>query len=74
MYIVSARNPAFKMILNKMMDILQKTAAALEMVPQEVNEHLTVCSCHVTYAFQSESTLYSCLNVKELLARSRHKI
>ena len=35
---------------------------------------LTVCSCHVTYAFQSESTLYSCLNVKELLARSRRKI
>ena len=30
-----------------------------------------VCSCHVTYAFESESTLYSCLNVKELLARSR---
>ena len=35
---------------------------------------ITVCSCHVTYAFQSESTLYSCLNVKELLAWSRHKI
>ena len=34
----------------------------------------TVCSYHVTYAFQSESTLYSCLNVKELLARNRHKI
>ena len=34
----------------------------------------TVCSCHVTYAFQSESTLYSCLNVKELFARSRHEI
>ena len=33
----------------------------------------TVCSCHVTYAFQSESTLYSCLNVKELLPRSRRK-
>ena len=33
--------------------------------------HLTVCSYHVTYAFQSESTLYSCLNVKELLAWSR---
>ena len=33
-----------------------------------------VCSCHVTYAFQSESTLYSCLNVKELLARSRREI
>ena len=35
---------------------------------------LSVCSCHVTYAFQSESTLYSCLNVKELLARSMRKI
>ena len=23
---------------------------------------MTVCSYHVTYAFQSESTLYSCLN------------
>ena len=34
----------------------------------------TVCSCHVTYTFQSESTLYSCLNVKELLARSRLKL
>ena len=36
--------------------------------------HLTVSSCLVTYAFQSESTLCSCLNVKELLARSRRKI
>ena len=35
---------------------------------------ITVCSCHVTYAFQSESTPYSCLNVKELFARSRRKI
>ena len=35
---------------------------------------LSVCSYHVTYAFQSESTLYSCLNVKELLARSRREI
>ena len=32
------------------------------------------CSYHVTYAFQSESTLYSCLNVKELLARNRCEI
>ena len=31
---------------------------------------MSVCSDHVTYAFQSESTLYSCLNVKELLARN----
>ena len=36
--------------------------------------HLTECSCHITYSFQSESTLYSCLNVKELLARSRREI
>ena len=33
-----------------------------------------VCSCHVTYAFQGESTLYSSLNVKKLLARSRREI
>ena len=31
---------------------------------------LTVCY-YVTCAFQSESTLYSCLNVKELLAQNR---
>ena len=35
---------------------------------------MTVCSCHVTYAFQSESTIYSCLNVKEFLAQSRREI
>ena len=35
---------------------------------------LTICSCHVMYAFQSESTLYTCLDVKELLARSRCKV
>ena len=33
--------------------------------------HLIVSCYHVTYAFQSESTLYICLNVKELLARNR---
>ena len=38
------------------------------------HEGLTLCSCHVTYAFQSESTLYSCLNVKEFLARNRREI
>ena len=36
--------------------------------------HLTVWSYHVTYAFQSESTLYSCLNVKEILAQNRRDI
>ena len=35
---------------------------------------MTVCSCHVTYAFQNESTLYSCLDVKEVLAWSRREI
>ena len=35
---------------------------------------MTVCSCHLTYAFQSESTLYSCLNVKELFAWSKREI
>ena len=29
---------------------------------------------HVTYAFQSEFTLYICLNIKELLAQSRLQI
>ena len=36
--------------------------------------HLTLCSYHVTYAFQSESTIYSCLNVKELLAQNTREI
>ena len=34
----------------------------------------TVCSYHVTYAFQSESTFYSCLNTKEPLAWIRREI
>ena len=35
---------------------------------------MTICSYHVTYAFQSEFTLYRGLNVKELLGRSRRKV
>ena len=35
---------------------------------------MTVCSYHVTYTFQTESTLYSCLMAKELLTRSRREI
>ena len=35
---------------------------------------ITACYYHVTYAFQSESTLYSCLNIKELLAQNRRGI
>ena len=33
-----------------------------------------VGSCQVKYAFHSESTLYTCLNVKELLARRRSQV
>ena len=33
-----------------------------------------ICYYHRTYAFQSESTLYSWLNVKKRLARSRREI
>ena len=36
--------------------------------------HLTVCFCHVTYPFRGESTLYSFLNLNELLARSWREI
>ena len=36
--------------------------------------HFTVCSYHVTYAFQGESALYICLNIKELLAQNWHEI
>ena len=35
---------------------------------------LTVYSYHVTDAFQSESTTYSCLNVKEILAQNKRNI
>ena len=35
---------------------------------------ITASYYHVTYAFQSESTLYSCLNIKELLAQNRRGI
>ena len=35
---------------------------------------LAVCYYHVTHAFQSESTFYNCLNVKETLAQNRRNI
>ena len=41
---------------------------------KELEKDLIVCFYHVTYEFESESTVYSCLNVKELLARSRRHI
>ena len=36
-----------------------------------IQRKYTVCSYHVTYAFQIESTMYSCLNVKKPLVRNR---
>ena len=49
----------------------QKAIDCFEKIETKI---IAVCSYHVTYAFQSESTLYSCLNVKELLARSRREM
>ena len=49
------------------------SGAAIERCSLKI-QYLIVYSCHVTYAFQSQSTPYSCLNVKELLARSRREI
>ena len=37
-------------------------------------DYLTVCSYNVGLMFQSEFILYSCMNVKELLAWNRHYI
>ena len=37
-------------------------------------KNVIVCPYHVTYPFQTESTLYSCVDVKELLARNKRKI
>ena len=34
-------------------------------------KNLTACYYYVTYGFQSESKLYICLNVKELLSPNR---
>ena len=34
---------------------------------------MTVCSCHVTYAFESESTLYSCLMSRNSLLEAGAK-
>ena len=49
--------------------------ATLKVIPDWfVTSNMTVCFYHVTYEFEIESTLYSCLNVKELLARSRRHI
>ena len=55
-------------------DIAENVETGFDKVISAMKDELTVCSYHVTYAFQGESTLYSCLNIKELLARSRREI
>ena len=41
---------------------------------KSLKNYMTVSSHYVTYAFLSESLLYSCLNIKELLAQNRRNI
>ena len=70
--------------LNKLSDVIQNDVVKkteyddLVKKPNAIQttntSNSTVCFCHVTYPFQSESTVYICLNVKELLARSRREI
>ena len=52
-----------------------KVRSYFQSLPNKTTEKYSpVYFCHATYAFQSESTLYSCVNVKELLVRSRREI
>ena len=41
------------------------------LIPVLSTVHLTVCSYNVIYVFQSQSTLYSCLNIKKHLVWNR---
>ena len=59
-------------LLPKLVILLNLEYLMLPLAPE--NQKLTAFSYHLTYAFQSGSTLYSCLNVKELLAWSRREI
>ena len=69
---------AIKLVVLKRLSKHQNNIIQVSMIDIQIKNswyHFIDCmSCHVTYAFQSESTLYICLNVKELLARSRREI
>ena len=65
--IISLLAPRIRRLLPR--DI--RNASYLEIFNEKIK---TLCSYHVTYTFQSEFTLYSCLNVKELFARNRRDI
>ena len=63
------------LVRKRTLNYLAKLAERLNwVVSNYLNSALTVCSSHATYAFESESTFYSYLNVKELLAHNKHKI
>ena len=53
-------------------DIDKRVESFNEIIPNIFSNAL--CSCHGTYAFQSESSLYSCLKVKKLLEQNRTNI
>ena len=53
---------------------MKTNCVIIDNLPRINNLNFTVCSYHVTYAFQSESTLYISLNFKELLPQNRHDI
>ena len=63
--------------ISKMDPSINRSAKAIisrNLITSWHNLLLTVCSYHVIYSFQSESSFYSCLNVKELLTQSKQEI
>ena len=52
-------------------DFIENT---LKLQHLKIQIYLTVSNYHVTYGFKSETALYSCLNVKQLLSRNRCNI
>ena len=69
-------SPAYKMRSWRNQEKSNKTRFPFQYITFQyiTSIYRTVCSDHVTYTFQSESTLYICLNIKELLARNRGDI
>ena len=63
-----------KIVLSNQMNTLIMPWICLASPFAIIKLFLSVSSYHVTYVFQSESALYSCLNVKKTLARSRLEI
>ena len=70
----SSRLNSLKYLATKIWDVVPYDIASVENLNSFKKNITIVCSYHVTYVFQSEPKLYSCLNVKELLARSRRHI